>query len=204
MSGAESGAMTEEHKSGEESNTTAVKEAFTLFKSYLEDKLGQKEKQMDTRVRTESKIAQMKFKGNQKQYEHNAKLDEILGKILVENSSKNTTIDELVKEGKDIIRKRQKLIQIADQNVDGWKVVDEYISDDLASNSEDEKRLKKAKNAASRKRRQAGDKHKYYGNANKRFKERLPSSEQQFFPGTIIERLQSFVKLKFVGEITNV
>ena len=42
----------------------------------------------------------------------------------------------------------------ADKSKDGWQVVAEYESDDLASGSKDEKRLKKAREAASRKRRQ--------------------------------------------------
>ena len=54
----------------------------------------------------------------------------------------------------ELICKRQKLIRIADKSVDGWKVVDEYISDEMASDLEDEKRLKKAKETASWKRRQ--------------------------------------------------
>ena len=54
----------------------------------------------------------------------------------------------------ELICKRQKLIRIADKSADGWKVVDEYISDELASDSEDEKRLKEAKKAASWKWRQ--------------------------------------------------
>ncbi len=53
-----------------------------------------------------------------------------------------------------LIRKRQKLIRIADKSANGWKVVDEYVSDELVSGSEDEKRLKKAKEAAIRKRKQ--------------------------------------------------
>ena len=54
----------------------------------------------------------------------------------------------------ELICKRQKLIRIADKSVDGWKVVDEYISDEMASDLKEEKRLKKAKEAASWKRRQ--------------------------------------------------
>ena len=53
-----------------------------------------------------------------------------------------------------LIRKRQKLIRIADKSADGWRVVEEYVYDELASGSEDEKRLKRAKDAANRKRRQ--------------------------------------------------
>ena len=64
-------------------------------------------------------------------------------------------MDDLVNEGKELIRKPQKLIRITNKSVDGLRVVDEYISDELASASEDEKRLKKAKEAASRKSKQA-------------------------------------------------
>ena len=61
----------------------------------------------------------------------------------------------MIVEGKELIRKRQKLIQIADKSVDGWRVVDEHVSDELASGCEDKKRLERAKDAANRKRRLA-------------------------------------------------
>ena len=64
-------------------------------------------------------------------------------------------MSELIKERNESIRKRQKLIRIADLSVDGWKVVDEYVSDDLASGSEDDKRLRRARETVDRKRRQA-------------------------------------------------
>ena len=41
-------------------------------------------------------------------------------------------MDDLANEGKELIRKRQKLIRIADKSADGWKVVEEYVSDELA------------------------------------------------------------------------
>ena len=53
------------------------------------------------------------------------------------------------------MRKQQKLIRIADKSVDGWKVVDEYLSDDLASASEEDKRLRRARETVGQKRRQA-------------------------------------------------
>ena len=59
----------------------------------------------------------------------------------------------LVSEGKKLIHKRQKLIKIADRYKDGWQVVEEFESDELASNSEGEKKLKKVKEAAGRKRK---------------------------------------------------
>ena len=51
-------------------------------------------------------------------------------------------MDDLISEGKELIRKRQKLIRIADKSIDGSKVVDEYVSDELAPGSEDGKRLR--------------------------------------------------------------
>ena len=85
----------------------------------------------------------MKFKGNQKQFEHNAEIDAIFDRLRSANVSRNQEVEDLISEGKELIRKRQKLIRIADKSSDGWKVVDEYVSDELASGSEDEKRLKR-------------------------------------------------------------
>jgi len=39
------------------------------------------------------------------------------------------------------MKKQQKLIKLADRSKDGWLVVQEYESDELASNFEDEKKI---------------------------------------------------------------
>ncbi|CAH3166026.1 unnamed protein product, partial [Porites lobata] len=117
-------------------------------------KLDEKTKQLESKSKLDKQVTQMKFKGNQKQFELNAQIDSVLDRIRSANDSKNNQVDDLVDEGKELILKRQKLIRIADKSADGWKVVDEYVSYELASGLEDEKRLKKAKEAASRKRRQ--------------------------------------------------
>ena len=60
-----------------------------------------------------------------------------------------------MKEGKALIFKQQKLMRIADREEDGWEVVKCYLSDDLTSDSEDEKQLNKARReAASNKKKQ--------------------------------------------------
>ena len=64
----------------------------------------------------------MKFKGNQKQFELNAQIDCVFDRIRAANDSKNKQVDDLANEGKELIRKRQKLIRIADKSADGWKV----------------------------------------------------------------------------------
>ena len=58
---------------------------------------------------------------------------------------------EALDEGLRLIANRQKLIKIADRSEYGWGVVAEYEADDLASGSEDEKRLEKAERAAEKK-----------------------------------------------------
>ena len=72
----------------------------------------------------------MKFKGNQKQFELNAQIDSVFDRIRSANDSKNNQVDDLVDEGKELIRKRQKVIRIADKSAHGWKVLDEYVSDE--------------------------------------------------------------------------
>ena len=61
---------------------------------------------------------------------------------------------KLVAERKQLVKKRQTLITIADRNKEGWRLVQEYESDDLASDSKDEKKLRKAKRAMERKRKE--------------------------------------------------
>ena len=50
-----------------------------------------------------------------------------------------------------LLAERQKLIKIADRSENGWGVVAEYTVDELADDSDDEKRTEKAEKAAERK-----------------------------------------------------
>ena len=137
-------------------NSASVDQVFSMFKDYLEKKLEVKTKQIEQKSKID-KVVQLKYKGNQKQYELNAELDSIIESIETESERGEPNLPLIKKysqEARELIRKRQKLTKIADKSKDGWKVVAEYESDELASDSEDEKRLKKARETASRKRRQ--------------------------------------------------
>ena len=58
---------------------------------------------------------------------------------------------QALEEGKRLLSGRQKLIKIADRSANGWSVVAEYTADELAADSDDEKRLEKAERAAEKK-----------------------------------------------------
>ena len=134
------------------SNSELVDEVFSLFKGCLTSQLQEKGKQFERSAKSDKEAADIKYKGNRKQFEVNARLDNILTQI-DESTGSPADIHKLVAEAKLIIKKRQKLIKIADKNRDGWLVVQEYETDDLASDSEDEKKIRKAKAATEKKRR---------------------------------------------------
>ena len=55
-----------------------ISEVFNMFKTYLEEKIDGKGKQLELKGKTEKEIVQLNYKGNQKQHELNAKTDAIL------------------------------------------------------------------------------------------------------------------------------
>ena len=135
-------------------NSALAQQVFGLFKDYLSTQLDDKEKKIETKQKIDKETVELKFKGNQKQFKLNAELDSILDQIQTANAATcNEEIVALLTEGRKLIHKRQKLIKIADKNKDGWQVVEEYECDELASNSDDGKKIKKAREAASRKRK---------------------------------------------------
>ena len=51
---------------------------------------------------------------------------------------------KLAKSIKEDIEKQNKLLKIVDKSIAGWGTVKEYLSDDLASDSEDDRKIKAA------------------------------------------------------------
>jgi hypothetical protein len=93
-----------------------------------------------------------RFKGNQVQIELNAEISGNTNVVLSELGRNNVrkTV-KLLEDSLAVLKKRNKLIQIADKSEGGWKTVDEYLSDEVASDSEDEKRIRAADNRAVKK-----------------------------------------------------
>ena len=81
-------------------------------------------------------------------------------------------IDRCQEKLAEVILKQQKLLRIADRERDGWEVVKCYLSDDLASDSEEEKQLPRAlREAAADKKKRKANKKK---DENKQFRNALP------------------------------
>ena len=79
-----------------------VQDVFNIFKSYLEVKREEKGKQIELKLETDKEVGQLRFKGNQKQFEHNAKLESVLDRIRAETDGHNVAVSELIKEGKEL------------------------------------------------------------------------------------------------------
>jgi hypothetical protein len=106
------------------------------------------------KLKTE-KSYQFKFSGNQKQFEFNADLDYDIGRIKRAAEAKNyAKIKDICSDVRDKIHKRNKCIKLADKSPGGWDTVKKYMSDDLASDTDDEKRIRQAETCTIRKRNQ--------------------------------------------------
>ena len=92
-----------------------------------------------------------KSEGNRDQFEHNSKVSDTVTQALwaLENG-KFDYCKELLTETVDLCSQRNKLVKIADQSQCGWNTVKNYITNPLAEDSDDEKRIFKAESKAQR------------------------------------------------------
>ena len=93
-----------------------------------------------------------KRKGNQQQLDHSLqvldRLDEASDALKQKAYEK---VKVALESGAELISKRVKGIKLADKSEFGWATVNEYLSDELASDSDDEKRIYRAEGRAERK-----------------------------------------------------
>ena len=68
-------------KSSKRDESPMVNEVFSMFKTCLESKLDEKTKQLESNSKLDKQVTQMKFKGNQKQFELNAQIDSVFDRI---------------------------------------------------------------------------------------------------------------------------
>ena len=105
-----------------------------------------------------------RFAGNEDQFLFNERLEDCLDEVGgelekassagVPSSKSSEALKKAaaaVREGSQLLELRQKHIKLADRSEHGWKVVKEYETDDLARDSDDEKRIIRAEKAAEKK-----------------------------------------------------
>ena len=93
-----------------------------------------------------------KRKSNEEQFKVNKKALEKIDDC--DRNLSNANLQEAkenLAEASNILKRRQKLIRIADESDMGWKVVDEYMQSEVASDEEDQKRIHRAQSRATRK-----------------------------------------------------
>ena len=152
--------------SGSSSGVTAdqLKELMASMRQGIRDEISSMKRELATeREAADEKLVKrlklekapvFKKKGNERQYRHN---EEVRLKVSDAASALSETppavekAKTLLEEGEKLIVDRQKLIRIADRSENGWATVDEYVEDELADNSDDEKRLNRADARASKK-----------------------------------------------------
>lgn len=96
-------------------------------------------------------------KGNENKFKHEARVSSKL-KEANEHLNSNTVNEEMVEvakssinEGMELVKKRQKLIKLADSSQLGWKVIKEYETNPIAADSDDDKKMYRAQMRAERK-----------------------------------------------------
>ena len=62
---------------------------------------------------------------------------------------------ENLSKAKKAIEARIKLIKLADKSDNGWSTANEYVTDDLAENSDDDKKIRRAEARAEQKRKKS-------------------------------------------------
>ena len=99
---------------------------------------------VESATKKEKKKAPLKKEGNQEQLDHSKKVSALTKSAIF--SLEQVDVDNVklhLREALTELTSRKKLIKIADRSPLGWSTVKEYVTDELADDSGDEKRLRK-------------------------------------------------------------
>ena len=155
---------------------TRLEQKFADFKSDIKEAQEEAATKAANRVRRDKPYGYKK-KGHEEQAAFNDGVQDIMKEAddALEAATDAPAIQRAkaaLQKGTALLADRQKLIKIADRSANGWGVVAEYTADELADDSDDEKRLERAEKAADRK-------------AGLKKRKRLPSSAKASAPSYV-------------------
>ena len=125
---------------------TNFEEKISQLRRELKDERDSADERLAKKIRLE-KQPSFKKPGHEKQFKFNEEVRDKLDSADAALAQRPPAVEKartLLQEGQKIIDTRQKLIKIADRSEHGWATVKEYEDDELAENSDDEKRLFRA------------------------------------------------------------
>ncbi|XP_068706348.1 uncharacterized protein [Montipora foliosa] len=149
-------------KSPRSQKTLETEEVFERFKSYLDQKveilasgLVSQATSGTQKLERAAEAGKLKFQGNKDQFLFNSQLQETLDDTADFLAARDVEkAGEKVEELKKSLRHRQRIIKLADKSEAGWLAVKEYQTEELASDSEDEKRMKNAQEKSLKQKKQ--------------------------------------------------
>ncbi|VDI17417.1 Hypothetical predicted protein [Mytilus galloprovincialis] len=131
-------------------------DTFELFKVYFDNKLVDlksdlvREQDVISKKLKEEVSLKFKHEGNKIQYKFNEETITELNKVYSFVPRSETKVSRIIIDLIDKVKGRNKLIRIADTSAGGWATVREYEANVIASDSEDEKKIRQAESRAMR------------------------------------------------------
>ena len=150
---------TDKSRKNEKKNTESQDspDPFELMMNYFDKCFEGIEKKLQQLSNKNVKIKdtfKFKHKGHRIQFEFNQPILQIVGNLSsVLNNDDTSEANDLCDDLTAKLKRRNKLIKMADRSVLGWETFAEYVADRIASNDDDGKKIRQAENRALTKRK---------------------------------------------------